>query len=139
MTNPRTCWFPVAELGRDILGIRSVPIKLAIEHPIASLGKGGRASAPKVDELVSGDFALDNTPPCRGASERFGLIDAVPPYLGPVLVGPAELNPLRYRSNTGTFRCHRGCHSVPKCTLAKCFLSILLMFMERVKGIEPSS
>jgi hypothetical protein len=68
--------FPVTELGHDILGNRPVPIKLAIEHPIASLGKGGRASAPKVGELVPGDFALDDTPPFLRfveRPERFGL------------------------------------------------------------------
>jgi len=46
--------------------------------------------------------------------EGFGLIDAVPPYLGPVLVGPADLDSSRYSSIPGTALCRRLCHSVPK-------------------------
>jgi hypothetical protein len=89
--------FPVTQLSHDILGIRPVPIKLAIEHPIASLGEGSRASASEVDELVAGELPFDDTPPpfLRFAKrlERLGPIDAVPPYLGPVLVGPADPDP----------------------------------------------
>ena len=133
---------PVSKLRGDVLGIGVVAIQLAVEHPVAGRRESGGPSPPEIDELFAGDLTFDDTLPFLSLAERLEglrLIDPVPPELDPILVGSTDLNPFRHSDIPDTFSCRRVCHCAKKCEeLGQC-RSKYVIWLERVKGIEPSS
>src|SRR5260221_10087621 len=85
--------FPVAKLGRHVLGVGVGPDALAVEHPVAGTGEGGAAGTLQIDRLLAGDLSLHDALPLLGPAqllERLGLVDAVAPPLPAELVRTAD-------------------------------------------------
>jgi hypothetical protein len=134
---------PVAELGGNVLRVGAVADTSTFQHPFAGLSQGCSAGELAIDKFLACNLAFDHTLPILRFAQRFeGLrfVDAIAPYLDPVLVGSANLDSARHRPPHGTFSMPS---SVPnrakKCEGNRRSVVKSLILLERVKGIEPSS